>query len=299
MSEPRHPDFSAPPVDPDEPTTERPRITVSKQGVMQVSPKEILESEVGREAIRKTAALGVSEQDDAGAPGMSLEEFDNHVDEPTVKARVVATARRAEVEDMEWDDAGAEQEEPRLEEEPEVEEEGDAPRTAREWRSMYRESEGRRRRGESVVRRLRAENDRLQKQIADIEQRFGGDDYDVRNLRQDVADARAENELLRRLLDRSEENGAALGSANSLLRRRLEEHENDVRLATSDLMVPIPEPGTDMARLLIANRIMRRRRAEVEEALQRYGQHDRNCISVQQAWRCSCGLDKLLEEQDA
>lgn len=36
---------------------ERPRVTVSKQGVMQVSPKEILESKAGQEAIRKTAAL--------------------------------------------------------------------------------------------------------------------------------------------------------------------------------------------------------------------------------------------------
>lgn len=40
---------------------ERPRVTVSKQGVMQVSPKEIFESKAGQEAIRKTAALEASE----------------------------------------------------------------------------------------------------------------------------------------------------------------------------------------------------------------------------------------------
>lgn len=59
---------------------------------------------------REPYAAPASEQNDAGAPGMSLEDFDNHVDEPTVKARVAATGRRAEVEEMDWDDVGAGQE---------------------------------------------------------------------------------------------------------------------------------------------------------------------------------------------
>lgn len=44
--------------------------------------------------------------------------------------------------------------------------------------------------------------------------------------------------------------------------RELAEHREDVRLASGELLIPIPEPGTETARLLRANVLMRRERDE-------------------------------------
>jgi hypothetical protein len=41
----------------------------------------------------------------------------------------------------------------------------------------------------------------------------------------------------------------------------------DMEAAAGELRVPLPEPGTDMARLVSANVIMRRERAALREAL--------------------------------
>lgn len=45
------------------------------------------------------------------------------------------------------------------------------------------------------------------------------------------------------------------------------ELKNDIELAAGELRVPIPEPGTDMARVMIANRIMRNERDKARNEL--------------------------------
>jgi hypothetical protein len=42
----------------------------------------------------------------------------------------------------------------------------------------------------------------------------------------------------------------------------------DVRIAAGECLVPVPEPGTDMARLLIANRLLKQRAEAAERELE-------------------------------
>lgn len=49
------------------------------------------------------------------------------------------------------------------------------------------------------------------------------------------------------------------------LERQLAEAREDVVMASGELMIPMPKPGSDIARLLAANSIMRRQRDEARE----------------------------------
>lgn len=59
----------------------------------------------------------------------------------------------------------------------------------------------------------------------------------------------------------------ATGSVYERLVGRLTTLEKDLEAAAGDLAVPLPEPGTDVARLLMANRLLRNRVSELEGTL--------------------------------
>jgi hypothetical protein len=46
---------------------------------------------------------------------------------------------------------------------------------------------------------------------------------------------------------------------------RVTEHENDLRLAAGELMIEMPAPGTDMARCMLAGRMMRNERNDLRD----------------------------------
>lgn len=52
------------------------------------------------------------------------------------------------------------------------------------------------------------------------------------------------------------------------LERERDEARNDVFLASGELLVPMPEPGTDMARVMVANAVMRGERDKALRELQ-------------------------------
>lgn len=56
-------------------------------------------------------------------------------------------------------------------------------------------------------------------------------------------------------------------AAHVALDRELAQCRQDLKDAAGELMVPMPEPGTDMAKLLSANVLLRQREARLREAL--------------------------------
>lgn len=58
-----------------------------------------------------------------------------------------------------------------------------------------------------------------------------------------------------------------LREASALQKAELDEAQRDVAKAAGELLVEMPEPGTDMARVMIANSMMRRERDEARAAL--------------------------------
>lgn len=73
-----------------------------------------------------------------------------------------------------------------------------------------------------------------------------------------VMDQLTERELIERLRQ-------GLENANELLQA----HHKDLADAAGELMVPMPEPGTTMAKLLRANRLMRKERDDARAAIER------------------------------
>lgn len=55
----------------------------------------------------------------------------------------------------------------------------------------------------------------------------------------------------------------ALTAERDRLRAERDKYAEDLRLAAGDLPMALPQPGTDMARLMIANRLLKRERDEV------------------------------------
>jgi hypothetical protein len=79
------------------------------------------------------------------------------------------------------------------------------------------------------------------------------------------------------------------------LRAELGEARRDVELAAGELLVAMPEPGTDMARVMIANSIMRRERdalrAELDAARRALGEIAWSNDSQWQADRARAALE--------
>lgn len=80
-------------------------------------------------------------------------------------------------------------------------------------------------------------------------------------------------------------------------RRENETWRADVKLAAGELMGPVPEPGTDMARVCIANRLMRNERDEART--ERNSERERATNFEQDLWNCRAARDAYSAQVDA
>ncbi len=81
-------------------------------------------------------------------------------------------------------------------------------------------------------------------------------------------------------------NGCAIvrGEEYTQLKAELAQCQQDLKDAAGELRIPMPEAGTDMARLLSANVILRQREARLREALQGFTA----CMRRYGAWEDGC-----------
>lgn len=90
---------------------------------------------------------------------------------------------------------------------------------------------------------------------------------------------------LQKELDKHEPMKSAIGASNELTRALQQERDKlkaelaqcrqDMEAAAGDLPVPMPSPGTDMAKLLSANVILKQRAARLREALEFIAHQDK------------------------
>jgi hypothetical protein len=99
----------------------------------------------------------------------------------------------------------------------------------------------------------------------------------------EVERLRAENATLKQLREQYDAECIRLAEANAELRRQLEIHQKDLADAAGDLLVDIPHPDSVAAKLLRANRIMRRERdiAQTELATLRQQLEDAQRVAGQ------------------
>ena len=77
------------------------------------------------------------------------------------------------------------------------------------------------------------------------------------------------------------------------LESQLAEARADVVAAAGELMVPIPEPGTDMSKVMIANALMRRERDKARAEVERY-----KVDAERYRWLRNCTFDKFSGDVD-
>lgn len=68
------------------------------------------------------------------------------------------------------------------------------------------------------------------------------------------------------------------------LRARLDKIENDMRQAAGELMIDLPEPGTDLFKLLLANRVLMTRAEQAEADADRLAEE----LKLEQNPGCKC-----------
>lgn len=76
------------------------------------------------------------------------------------------------------------------------------------------------------------------------------------------------------------------------LAKEIEGYREDLRLAAGELAIPVPTPGTDMARLLSANVLMRR---EIERLDREYAATSDDLIAAQARLATAEGMAKALD----
>ncbi len=113
---------------------------------------------------------------------------------------------------------------------------------------------------------------------------------EIQRLRTELAEARRDAEHWR------EARRSAIEAGDALM-TELAEARRDVEQAAGELVVAMPEPGTDMARVMHANAMMRRERdalrAELAEAR-------RDAEAARADYRCALQyIERLRNERDA
>lgn len=105
--------------------------------------------------------------------------------------------------------------------------------------------------------RLEQENAQLKEELAQAKRSYDGA----------VAAHHEAKSQYRDLIEAHRRELAGWEAAHVALDRELAQCRQDLKDAAGELMVPMPEPGTDMAKLLSANVLLRQREARLREAL--------------------------------